>query len=800
MTTRIHHPNGLYLTVWPVTPFLPVPLATGSIRLLDLDAQQAPGAGQSTKLTGHLRVVRLHDTPSFFCLSYVWGSKSSPNSHTLHCRSQGCDLQITTNCYHALRQIQSRFGISTIWVDSICINQEDSDEKAGQIPLMQDIYSRAASVFIWLGEGNDRSDRAMAYLRHRARFGRRLPLALFAATDDGQREVERRKFRRRTWQDFIYRMREYEPSAEGIDLDEILDREWTHRSWTFQELILARNPVIVCGDQTIHWEDFVTAIYRSLTDKAKIETKELPASATVLTHWRSIIDIWLGFPRNSKPFRRSPEPKPAEDSTSLPRPALSFKDHIVAHWRIEGDVPTSIQFLYWFTVTLLASSAVTTLGYATYETLLSLWNEITIRQHLSSDNVIVTISWYIAALGWAMTAFLSCYCLFRFSRAWYYTVHGRRQDWLANRSLWETGVTESARALDGVRAALRERVSSCAHDKSFSLSGVLRAFGVTPSRPDYTATVWETYLNLCRDLFLWQPSALILLLDAGGSQKDHVDHASWIPDWRTPRPAGWLTLRYRLGVAENATPGIGKPSADIEGYRLRLKGQKLWNWYRIVQQEIPLAQVDDSREGYMFSALEALTPGRGPTHHFQIRHGQTMRGAEFNQREYFEGVRLSFWQGPFDFRANKDEYINFRSICTIFDQHHSAMGSPGSDVSPTEEVDVLLASMFRALRKKKDPWGYFLTATQRLVSEERCLFITTSGHVGSGHLNLEADDEICLLAGVPTPMLLRPRQADGGGCTDGDGPGYTVVGASLVHGLMHGEEFKSEQLKDIILS
>jgi Heterokaryon incompatibility protein (HET) len=188
---------------------LPLSSDSRSIRLLDLDAP--PRTANNTadtlysQLSGHLRVVRLEDSPSFVSLSYVWGEKASP-SHTLRCWAYGSDIEITANCHDALRHIRNRFGAVTIWVDSICINQDDKDEKSSQIPLMEEIYSSAESVFIWLGSGNQRSDRAMQSLQRWARFGRRIPLAPSAARNEEDLRRELRNFKQKAWDDMCCRL------------------------------------------------------------------------------------------------------------------------------------------------------------------------------------------------------------------------------------------------------------------------------------------------------------------------------------------------------------------------------------------------------------------------------------------------------------------------------------------------------------------------------------------------------------------------------------------------------------------
>jgi hypothetical protein len=131
---------------------------------------------------------------SFNALSYVWGENATlchaisfRPCHNQICKSGLCQahssysFKITRSCYSALRRLQQLFGPLTIWVDSICINQRDQGEKFSQIPLIQEIYTKAETVYIWLSEGNERTDRAMKHLRKRGTIMSRLPPALLAA-------------------------------------------------------------------------------------------------------------------------------------------------------------------------------------------------------------------------------------------------------------------------------------------------------------------------------------------------------------------------------------------------------------------------------------------------------------------------------------------------------------------------------------------------------------------------------------------------------------------------------------------
>jgi hypothetical protein len=106
-------------------------------------------------------VVDLEEQTGFTALSYVWGSYAVQR-HTIMC--DNVSFEVTSNCYSALWHLRQNHGSIRIWLDAICINQEDEAEKSQQIPLMGDIYSKATTTYIWLGEGSNSSDKTMTYL------------------------------------------------------------------------------------------------------------------------------------------------------------------------------------------------------------------------------------------------------------------------------------------------------------------------------------------------------------------------------------------------------------------------------------------------------------------------------------------------------------------------------------------------------------------------------------------------------------------------------------------------------------
>ncbi|OZJ04814.1 hypothetical protein BZG36_02357 [Bifiguratus adelaidae] len=99
------------------------------------------------KVSCTLSVVSPNDKPVYEALSYVWG-----NPHdTVPIRLDGRIFQVTINLRKALRRLR-RSKTRTLWVDAICINQSDINERNQQVSIMHDIYESTVEVQIYLGE------------------------------------------------------------------------------------------------------------------------------------------------------------------------------------------------------------------------------------------------------------------------------------------------------------------------------------------------------------------------------------------------------------------------------------------------------------------------------------------------------------------------------------------------------------------------------------------------------------------------------------------------------------------------
>jgi len=133
-------------------PLLPDP---DSIRLLRLH----PTEDESEAIHCDLHRFSLDESigplPRYGALSYVWGhlNKSQPIF------VNGYHFEVTKNLHGALSSLRHR-SIEWLWIDAICINQKDKDERGHQVRSMAKIYGKAHRVIVWLGEAANESELA----------------------------------------------------------------------------------------------------------------------------------------------------------------------------------------------------------------------------------------------------------------------------------------------------------------------------------------------------------------------------------------------------------------------------------------------------------------------------------------------------------------------------------------------------------------------------------------------------------------------------------------------------------------
>lgn len=90
--------------------------------------------------------VQMGSKPSYAALSYYRGSKDERATIKVN----GQAISVTQNLELALKYFRKNKSHTVIWVDAVCINQEDIVEKSSQVCLMRDIYSRGMPIILFI--------------------------------------------------------------------------------------------------------------------------------------------------------------------------------------------------------------------------------------------------------------------------------------------------------------------------------------------------------------------------------------------------------------------------------------------------------------------------------------------------------------------------------------------------------------------------------------------------------------------------------------------------------------------------
>ncbi|KAH7417920.1 heterokaryon incompatibility protein-domain-containing protein [Cadophora sp. MPI-SDFR-AT-0126] len=232
--------------VGPVFTYTPLPKQNASrkeIRLLTVHE------GEGTEVRCSLETVSLDEAPPYEALSYVWGDPNRTREITL----DGRPFQVTTNLARALRHLRDRQKPRRLWIDAVCIDQQNAVERSSQILLMRDIFQRASKVVVWLGESSMASKAAFSLIQS-IDFGD----GAFWDQQQNQGPVSFSHDALSGLQMLLNR-RSSLAGLQGI-IHDIASRPWWTRVWVIQEAAVAQSIIVRCGDDEMPWWLFSNAL------------------------------------------------------------------------------------------------------------------------------------------------------------------------------------------------------------------------------------------------------------------------------------------------------------------------------------------------------------------------------------------------------------------------------------------------------------------------------------------------------------------------------------------------------------
>jgi hypothetical protein len=250
-----------------------------TIRLFVLE----PSVDTASPIRGTLVIESLAANPAYAALSYLWGDLEDEEAIFI----DGKAAIATINLIGALRRIRLPDKTVVVWADAICINQFYVKERNHQIRLMGDIYRKARRVICWLGPASPHTERAARLLHNLAEYEQEL-------------RYQRVEFHKEDW---IRISKHNELNIHGqnehwLGVQDVLERPYFTRVWTFQEMVLNQNVVLYCRPSELSLDDILRSWslrndWMAVLSKESVDGEDLTKYLRAITYktWSLFVDI-----------------------------------------------------------------------------------------------------------------------------------------------------------------------------------------------------------------------------------------------------------------------------------------------------------------------------------------------------------------------------------------------------------------------------------------------------------------------------------------------------------------------------
>ncbi|KAK0753763.1 heterokaryon incompatibility protein-domain-containing protein [Schizothecium vesticola] len=242
-----------YQPLPPAAEYGRTPPFTRIIRLAFAQSRDDP-------LVAALELVDVSTTTPYEALSYTWGT--DPPSDYLWLGNT--PLPIKPNLEAALRSLRLPTMFRRLWVDAVCIDQSNVDEKSRQIQYMRLVYKHSARVIIWLGlktPGVEQAFEVASRLSH-----------VVESLEDAATATTGNELDPETVEAFVESVTSDLPGTALQHLHDLFERPYWTRTWCIQEVVAAS------------W-----AIVR--VEELEISFSELLSTTLIVTEWRAKVAI-----------------------------------------------------------------------------------------------------------------------------------------------------------------------------------------------------------------------------------------------------------------------------------------------------------------------------------------------------------------------------------------------------------------------------------------------------------------------------------------------------------------------------
>ncbi|KAI1744718.1 HET-domain-containing protein [Xylaria scruposa] len=227
----------------PYFKFLSIDSNRGQIRLLQL----APGrVGEPIRCS--YQIASVDENVPYQTLSYVWGAMDGNKTIIV----EGTEADLTDNLFDALTRIRHETEPRYLWVDALCINQQDGEEKTAQVNMMHRIYANCVQCNMWMGKIDAATVGGTDAEALEAAKG-----ALDAVRILADKEAD----------DYLspHLASKDQKRKAGKALKELMHTRWWSRIWTVQEATSPKDAIVLWGPVSIPWSFMRQAAQRLMS-------------------------------------------------------------------------------------------------------------------------------------------------------------------------------------------------------------------------------------------------------------------------------------------------------------------------------------------------------------------------------------------------------------------------------------------------------------------------------------------------------------------------------------------------------
>ncbi|SCO50303.1 related to heterokaryon incompatibility protein het-6 [Fusarium fujikuroi] len=222
----------------PRSPFVYEPLGEMELRLILVSPSRRWNLFgfmlSPTRSLSHLQLQLVTfsrgESPPYEAISYTWGSGSKSKEITLN----GKTMAVSQSVHDILVRRADYWKHRYLWIDSVCIDQNNIKERNSQVTKMTEIYENASRVIVWFGYATDASLAVsklldISTLLHAYEPDELLEKLLSDKTDPTE-------------------------TASWTALQRLFSRPWFLRVWIIQEVMVAQEVHIIYGDHYLSWK------------------------------------------------------------------------------------------------------------------------------------------------------------------------------------------------------------------------------------------------------------------------------------------------------------------------------------------------------------------------------------------------------------------------------------------------------------------------------------------------------------------------------------------------------------------